>query len=131
MRMRVHDKEPKSLDHALHIALLAEANTEAKPVLVLEESQPRTNNYKARVVQNANKPAGNTPIASVESINDRCDKICEMLENIYKDKSPTNANTARKEGCDCNGGGSFDSGIECKHHLLQMWEPRTLCNLMP
>jgi len=32
LRMRVRDKEPKSLDHALHIALLAEANT---------------NNYKA------------------------------------------------------------------------------------
>jgi len=38
MRMRVPDKEPKSLDHALHIALLAEANTEAKPAIALEES---------------------------------------------------------------------------------------------
>jgi len=28
--MRVRDKEPKNLDHALHIALLAEANTESK-----------------------------------------------------------------------------------------------------
>jgi len=53
MRMRVRDKEPKSLDHALHIALLPEANTEEKPVIALEESQSRTNNYKARVVQNA------------------------------------------------------------------------------
>jgi len=39
-------------------------------------------------VQNANKPTGNAQIASVEIINDRYDKICEMLENIYKDKSP-------------------------------------------
>jgi len=69
--MRVHDKEPKSLNYALHIALLAEANTEAKPVLALDESQPRANNYKARVVQNANKPAGNALNASVDNINDR------------------------------------------------------------
>jgi len=80
MKMRVRDKEPKSLDHALHIALLAEANTEAKPVLALDKSQPKANTiiinkYKARVVQNANKPAGNAPTASVDSINDRCEKI--------------------------------------------------------
>jgi len=97
IRMRVRDKEPKSLDHALHIALLAEANTEAKPAIALEESQSRANNYKARVVQNATKPAGNAQIASVDSINDRCDKICEMFENIYKDKTPNAAITPRTD----------------------------------
>jgi len=56
--MRVRDKEPKSLDHALHFALPAEANTEGKPVVAVEEAQSRANNYKARVVQNANKPVG-------------------------------------------------------------------------
>jgi len=61
MRMHVRDKEPKSLDHALHIALLAEANTEIKPAIALEESQPCANNYKARVVD-ANKPANKTQI---------------------------------------------------------------------
>jgi len=86
MRMRVRDKEPKSLDHVLHIALLAEANTEAKRAIALEDSQTRANKYKARVVQNANKPVGSAQAASIDSINDRCDKICEMLENIYKDK---------------------------------------------
>jgi len=91
LRMCVRGKEPKSLDHALHIALLAEANIEAKPVNVQDESQPRANNYKARVVQNTNRPAGNAPSASVESINNRCDKICEMLENLFKDKPPVNA----------------------------------------
>jgi len=95
MRMRVRDKEPKSLDHALHIALLAEANTEAKPATAGEEPQSRTNNYKARVVQNANKPGGNAQIVSVDSINDRCDKICEMLEGLYKDKTPNPATTTR------------------------------------
>jgi len=81
----------------LHIALLAEANTEVKPAIALEESQLRTNNFKARVVQNANKPAGNAQTASVESINDRRDKICEMLENIYKNKSPTIATAQRTD----------------------------------
>jgi len=97
-RMRVREKEPKSLDHALHIALLAEANTEVKPAIALEESQQRANNYKARVVQNANKPTGNAQTTSVESINDRYDKICKMLENIYKDKSPATATTQRTDG---------------------------------
>jgi len=97
LRMRVCDKEPKSLDHALHIALLAEANTEAKLAIALEDSQPRANNHKARVVQNAHKPAGIAQITSVESINDRCDKIFEMLENIYKDKTPASVTTARTD----------------------------------
>jgi len=98
MRMRVRDKEPKSLDHALHIALLAEANTEIKPANTIEESRPRANNYKARVVKNANKPVGNAQTASVESINDRCDKICKMLENIYKNKTPNNEVVSRAGG---------------------------------
>jgi len=97
MRMRVRDKEPKSLDHAIHVALLAEANTEAKPALALEESQPRANNYKARVVQKVQKPAGNAQTVSLESINDRCDKICDMLESIYKDKAPAGATTPRAD----------------------------------
>jgi len=95
--MRVRDKEPKSLDHALHIAPLAEANTEMKPASAINESQPHANNYKARVVQNANKPVGNAQTASVESINDRCDQICEMLENIYKDKTPVSATAQRTD----------------------------------
>jgi len=97
MKMRVRDKEPKSLDHALHIVLLAEANMEAKPEIVLEESQPRANNYKARVVQIAHKLAGNAQSVSVESIYDRCDKICDMLENIYKDKTTASAIAARTD----------------------------------
>jgi len=97
MRMRVRDKEPKSLDHALHIALLAEANLEAKPVAAPEDSQARTNNYKARVVQNVHKPATNAQAASVESINDRCDKICEMLESMCQDKLPGTAAVQRTD----------------------------------
>jgi len=97
MRMRIRDKEPKSLDHALHIALLAEANTEAKPVAAPEDSQTRTNNYKARVVQNVHQPAANAQTASVESINDRCDKICKMLASICADKTPGTMTAQRTE----------------------------------
>jgi len=97
MKMRVRDKEPKSLDHALHIALLAEANTEAKPVAAPEDSQTRTNNYKTRVVQNVHKSAANAQTASVESINDRCDKICEMLESMCQDKVPGTAIAQRTD----------------------------------
>jgi len=37
LQMRVGDKEPKNLNHVLHIALLAEANTEAKHIVTQEE----------------------------------------------------------------------------------------------
>jgi len=125
MRMRVRDKKPKSLDHALHIALLAEANTKAKPAIVLKDSQPRANNYKARVVQNAHKPAGNAQIASVDSINDRCDKICKMLENIYKDKTPASVSTARTDAM------ATSASVEREYNLLQMQKPGTLRYLLP
>jgi len=56
LRMRVRDKEPKNIDHALHIALLAEANTESKLNAAQDDPMTRAkeNIYKARGVQNAN-----------------------------------------------------------------------------
>jgi len=77
LRMRVQDKEPKNLNH---IALLAEANTEMRQ----NAKTTRSKEYKARVVQNVAQASGGTPNASVDSINDRCDKVCEMLETIFK-----------------------------------------------
>jgi len=45
--MRVRDKEPKNLDHALHIALLAEANTESKLNAAQDDPTIRGKEYKA------------------------------------------------------------------------------------
>jgi len=84
LHMRVRDKEPKNLDHALHIALLPEANTEAKQNATQEEQIMRGKDYKARVVQNATPSSGGSSNASVDSVNNRCDKICEMLETMFK-----------------------------------------------
>jgi len=84
LRMRVRDKEPKNLDHALLIALPAEANTEAKQNATQEEQIMRGKEYKARVVQNATQSSAGSSNASVDSINNRCDKICEMLETMFK-----------------------------------------------
>jgi len=78
--MRARDKEPKNLDHALHIALLAEANTEAKHNAMQEEQLMRGKDYKARVVQNAAIPSTGVANVSVDSINNRCDKICETAQ---------------------------------------------------
>jgi len=44
LRMRVRDKELKNLDHALHIALLSEANTESK--LNATQEDPTTRGKK-------------------------------------------------------------------------------------
>jgi len=86
LRMRVRDKEPKNLDHALHIALLAEANTKSK--LNATQDDPTTrgkkNSCKARVVQNANGVNHGPLNVSVDSIKSRCDKICEIIETMCK-----------------------------------------------
>jgi len=77
-------KEPKNLDHALHIALLAEANTEAKLNAAQEDPTNRGKEYKARGVQNMNSNNNGASSVSIDSINNRCDKICEMLETMGK-----------------------------------------------
>jgi len=45
LRRRVRDKEPKNLDHALHIALLAEANTESKLNAASDDPTTRGKEY--------------------------------------------------------------------------------------
>jgi len=84
LKMRVRDKEPKNLDHALHIALLAEANTESKLNVAQDDSITPGTKYKARGVQNTSNANNGSSNVSVDSINNRCDKICEMLENMCK-----------------------------------------------
>jgi len=86
LRMRVRDKEPKNLDHALHIALLAEANTERKLNAAVDKSvtKGKEYTYKARGVQNTNNGNYSSPNVNVDSVNNRCDKICEMIENMCK-----------------------------------------------
>jgi len=71
----VRDKEPKNFDHALPIALLAEANTEAKHNATQEEQIMCEKDYKARVVQIAAIPSTGASNVSVDSVTNRCDKI--------------------------------------------------------
>jgi len=84
LRMRERDKEPKNLDHALQIALLAEANTESKRNAVQDDPTTRSKEYKAQGVQNTSNANNGASNVSVGSINNRCDKICEMLETMCK-----------------------------------------------
>jgi len=53
--MRIRDKEPKDLDHALRIALLAEANTVERVIVETVESPVKANEYKARSAQSLRK----------------------------------------------------------------------------
>jgi len=89
LRMRVRDKEPKNFDHALHIALLAEANTKSKLNAAPDDLTTRGKeySYKARSVQNANNGNHSSSIVSVVSVNNHCDKICEMIETMCKSNS--------------------------------------------
>jgi len=105
LRMRVRDKEPKNLDHALHIALLAEANTESKLNAVMDDptTKGKEYTYKARGVQNATNGNYSSPNVSVDSVNARCDKICELIEGMCK-TGGTGENTA-------NVGGAPKTGI--------------------
>jgi len=86
LRMRVRDKEPKNFDHALHIALLAKANTESKINAVADDPTTRgmEYSYKARGVQNANIGNHSSSNVSVDSVNNHCDKICETIETMCK-----------------------------------------------
>jgi len=84
LRMRIRDKEPKNLDHALHIALLAEANTEAKLNVAQDDPTTGGKEYKVRGVQNTSSANTGASNVSIDSINNRCDKICEMLETMGK-----------------------------------------------
>jgi len=80
LRMRVRDKEPKNLDHALHIALLAEANTKSKLNATTDDptTKGKEYSYKARGVQNTNSGNHSSSNVSADSVNARCDKICEL-----------------------------------------------------
>jgi len=86
LRMRVRDKELKNLDHALNIALLAEANTESKLNATSDDPTTRGKeySYKARGVPNANNGNHSMSNVSVDSVNNRCDKICEMIKTMCK-----------------------------------------------
>jgi len=94
LRMRVRDKEPKNFDHAFHIALLAEANTEAKHNATQEEQIMRGKDYKGRVVQNAAIPTAGASNVSIDSVNSRGDKICKMLETMFKNNNADGMMTA-------------------------------------
>jgi len=85
LRMRVRDKEPKNLDHALYIALLAEANTELKLNAAADDSMTKGKEYTYKAsVQNTNNGNYSSSNVSVDSVNNRCDKICEMIETMCK-----------------------------------------------
>jgi len=96
LRMRVRDKEPKNLDHVLHIALLAEANTESKLNATQDDptTQGKKYSYKSRGVQNANNSNHGSSNVSVDSVNNRCDKICEMIETMHKSNAKGDTATA-------------------------------------
>jgi len=94
LRMRVRDKEPKNLDHALHIALLAEANTESKLNAATDDSTARGKDYKVRGEQNTSNANNISCNVSVDTINNGCDKICEMLEVMCKNNGKGDTTTA-------------------------------------
>jgi len=83
LRMKNRDKEPKDLDHALRIALLAEANTVERVIVETVEAPVKAKKYRARSAQSFDEVtiAAVTNEQSVrENIEQKCAKMCDMLE---------------------------------------------------
>jgi len=78
----------------LHIALLAEANTEAKLNAAQEDRTNRSKEYKARGVQNMSSANNGASNVSIDIINNRCDKICEMLEIMGRNNGKGDTTTS-------------------------------------
>jgi len=60
LRMRIRDKEPRSLDHALQIALLAEANSEFRRD---DDASVKNKEYKLRAAKAVIKSAVSSVMA--------------------------------------------------------------------
>jgi len=88
LMMRIRDKEPKNLDQALHIALLAEANTDDRNNAEPVESPVKSKEFKLRSVRNKEQindevVAGDKDKAyNNESIEERCKKMCDVMETF-------------------------------------------------
>jgi len=81
LRMRIRDKEPKDLDHALRIALLAEANTVERVIVEAVEAPVKAKKYKARSAQSFEEvtiAAVTSEQAVRENIEQKCAKMCDM-----------------------------------------------------
>jgi len=96
LRMRIRDKEPKDLDHALQIALLGEANTVERVIVEMVEAPVKAKEYNARSAQSFDEvtiAAVTSEQAVRENIKQKCAKMCDMLE-IFVNKWGGAANAA-------------------------------------
>jgi len=91
IRMRISDKEPRSLDHALQIALLAEANSESRKE---DEIASKNKDYKLRTAKGKDEggvalvTVGNGKPGESDRVEKRCDKICELMEMFLLNCAP-------------------------------------------
>jgi len=82
IRMRIRDKEPKSLDHALKIALLAEANSDARKV---DEFVLKSKTYKLKAARNkeeltaASVSSESGKVVEISKVEKRCEQMCELM----------------------------------------------------
>jgi len=92
--MRIKDKEPKRLEQALRIALMAEANTAER--VNVEAVEIKVKDYKARNTQGAHNAMSTSPVeeAMVAGVNSevkekdafdkRYENMCEAMETLSK-----------------------------------------------
>jgi len=96
LRMRIRNKEPKGLEQALRIKVLAEANTAERVSVEAVETNNKVKDYKARSAQSAHSAmsASNVEDAVVAGVYSevkkkdgfdiRYEKICEAMETLSK-----------------------------------------------
>jgi len=100
-KMRIRDKEPKELEQALRIALLAEANT-AECVSV-EAVETKVKDYKAcsahsamsaSKVEEAMIAGVNSEVKEKNGLDKRYEKMCEAMETLSKSLTAMSAKTS-------------------------------------
>jgi len=78
LRMRIRDIEPKDLDNALRIALLAEANTVERVIVETVKAPVKNKEHKARSTQ-ANEEVAIAAVASEQSLEKILNKVCKNV----------------------------------------------------
>jgi hypothetical protein len=109
LELRIRDREPRDLDHALQIALILEANSRAKRNQGTEDVSRRNRDYRARMIQMDDETADNISLVNVdkqvreERLEKRMNTLCETMEKFFAGHT---GNAGNSNGIERNNGSS-------------------------
>jgi len=85
--MRIRDNDPKWLEQALRIVLLAEANTVERVIVEAVEAPAKVKEYKVRtaiIIEEATVAAVMWEPTGKDDLEKRCERMCEVMEMLVK-----------------------------------------------